>query len=562
MNQELIAAIIYLLVGIAVLLVGMSFMSSGLKKIAGKGLRNFFRRTQNNGFLCMGMGLVITLLIQSSDATAALVIGFINAGAMEMGQGLSIILGGYIGTTITGVLASFSSLPISMYLLIFAFVGMVMMMFFHNEKIKNAGEILCGLGLLFFGLAVMKESFANSDINTFCKTLFSSINFPPLLFLIGVLLAAVAQSSSAITSIVIAMVGGGALELGAALYIALGATLGTVANTLLTSVNGNIEGKRTAVIAFVIRAITSTIALVILWIFEAPIATGLHTMAINGSDQFPVAMFTVIYNVIFMPLMLPFIPLLVRLFTRLIKDKKSAQFENTVKYIDDKLLKSPEVALDQVRLEIIHMFDLSYQNYQYGLERILTFSKEHSKDIVRIEGEIDYLNARITDFLIKLAPLLQSSRERKVGAFFHVINDIERIGDHAYNFHEASDAMAAEDLSYSDAAKVEINELDGVVRDMFKVAREIFVNKDQKALKYLRDQEEKTHQLKQDFYNSHYERVLKDECSQKMTPYISSFIVELERVADHLTNIGYSIINPTGDTQDELKHGSHKVEAQ
>lgn len=553
MNQELLAAIMYLFVGIAVLLVGMHFMSGGLKKIAGKGMRNFFRRTQNNPFLCMGMGLVITLLIQSSDATAALVIGFINAGTMGIAQGMAIILGGYIGTTITGVLASFSSLSISVYLLSFAFIGMVMMMFFHNEKVKNIGEILCGLGLLFFGLAVMKDSFANADIKQFCTTLFSSINFPLLLFIIGVLLAALAQSSSAITGIVIAMVGGGALELSSALYIALGATLGTVANTLLSSMNGNIDGKRTALIAATMRLISSSVALVILWIFEMPIATALHAVAINGSDQFPVALFTVIYNIIFMPLMIPLIKPMVNLFTRLVKDKEAGKYASAVQFIDDRLLKSPDIALMQVRREIVHMFDLSLQNYRYGMERILTFSQEHAKELVDIEGQIDYLNARITDFLIKLAPLLQTSREVKVGSYFHVINDIERIGDHAYNFHEAADAMSAEDLSYSDAAKAEIAELDAVVMDMFNVAREVFVNKDQKSLTYLRRQEEKTHRMKQSFYQSHYERILKDECSQKMTPYISSFIVELERVADHLTNIGYSIINPTGDTQNELE---------
>ncbi len=551
MSEDLIKAIIYLFVGIAVLLVGMRFMSGGLKKMVGKGLRRFFKRTQNNPFLCMGIGLVITILIQSSDATSALVIGFINAGAMQIGQGLAIMLGGYIGTTITGVLASFSSLSISVYLLALAFVGVAMMMFFHNEKINNIGEILCGLGLLFFGLAVMKDAFSNEEMSNIVKTMFSSINFPLVLFLLGVVITALAQSSSAITGIVIAMVGGGALELSAALYIVLGATLGTVATTLLSSMSGNIDGKRAAVIAFVMRAITSVIALAILWIFESPIVTFLQWMQIEGSDQFPVAMFTVIYNVIFMPLMIPLIKPLTNLFTKLIKDKKADEFASCVQFIDDRLLKSPEVALMQARQEIVHMFDLAYQNYRNGYSKILNYSNEKTKEIINIEGQIDYLNSRITDFLIKLAPLLQSSGERKVGAYFHVINDIERIGDHAYNFHESADSMNQEDLAFSATAKKEIIELDAVVTDMFQVARNIFINKDKKDLAHLREQEEETHRMKQNFYQHHYERVLKDECSQKMTPYISSFIVELERVADHLTNIGYSIISPTGDTQED-----------
>lgn len=547
MNNELLTAIMYLLVGIAVMLCGMKFMGGGLKKIAGRGLRNFFRKTQNNPFLGMSIGLIITMVIQSSDATAALVIGFINAGVMQMFQGLTIILGGYIGTTITGILASFSSLPIAVYLLSLAFIGTAMM-FINNEKIKNIGEILCGLGLLFFGLAVMKEQFSNPDINAFCTTVFGSINFPPLLFLVGVVMAALAQSSSAITGIVIAMVGGGALPLSSALYIALGATLGTVFNTLLSAANGNIDGKRVAWICFFLRALTGLTAMAITWIFEQPICAFLSLMAINGSLQFPVAVFTVIYNVIFMPLLLPLLKPAIRLAARFIKDKEQNQFAGAVMYIDDNLLKSPDVALMQVRQEIIHMFDLSFENYVRGINKMLNYSNDNDKDISRVEGEVDYLNLRITDFLIKLAPLLQSEGERKVGAYFHVINDVERIGDHAFNFATASDQMFTEELTFSNAAKEEIDAYDRVIREMFKLARRIFVDKEHSLLTTLRQKEEDSHRLKQAFYQSHYERVLKDECSQKMTPYISSLIVELERVADHLTNIGYSIVSPTGDS--------------
>ena len=558
--NELIRDIVYLLVGVSVLLVGMHFMSGGLKKIAGKGLKRFFKKTQHNPFLGMGIGLLITILIQSSDATSALVIGFINAGVMEMYQGLSIMLGGYIGTTITGILASFSSLSISVYLLLFAFVGTVMM-FFSQERVKSIGEILCGLGLLFFGLAVMKDAFANADISAFCKSMFSSINFPPLLFLIGVVLAIIAQSSSAVTGIVIAMISGGALPLGSGLYIALGATLGTVTNTLLSSINGNVDGKRTAVIAFALRALTSIVAMVILWVAETPIVNFLHLMAINGSDAFPLAMFTVLYNIIFMPLLLPLLKPSIRLFTKLIKDKESVDAASAVQYIDDKLLKSPEVALMQTRLEIVHMFDLAYKNYVAGLGKIFEYTKEKNKEISLTEKQIDYLNSRITDFLIKLAPLTPESEETKIGAHFHVINDIERIGDHGFNFSEAADSLAQEDLSFSEAAKKEIKQMDGELRAMFEVAREAYLNKDSKSLSFLREKEANVHKLKQDFYNAHYERVLKDECSQKMTPYISSLIVELERIADHLTNIGYSIVNPTGDSSEEKQIARKKKRA-
>ncbi|MBO4541433.1 MAG: Na/Pi cotransporter family protein, partial [Bacilli bacterium] len=365
--DDLLTAIMYLLVGVAVLLIGMRFMSGGLKKIAGKGLRRFFKKTQNNPFLGMGMGFVISTVIHS-DATSALVIGFINAGVMTIVQGLAIILGGYIGTTITGILASFSSLTISVYLLSLAFIG-VMMMFINNEKVKNIGEILAGLGLLFFGLAVMKDAFSNDEINAACTAMFGTISFPLLIFLLGVIITALAQSSSAVTGIVIAMVGGGALPLSSAFYLALGATLGTVATTLLSSLNGNIEGKRTAVTAFLLRAVSSLVAVAIVWIFETPISNFFHLMAINGSDEFPLAIFLVIYNVIFMPLLLPLIRPTVSLVNNLIKDKTDAKMASAVQFIDDKLVKSPDIALMQAQKEIINMLDLSFENYQLGLAK-------------------------------------------------------------------------------------------------------------------------------------------------------------------------------------------------
>ena len=197
------------------------------------------------------------------------------------------------------------------------------------------------------------------------------------------------------------------------------------------------------------------------------------------------------------------------------------------------------------------MFDLSLQNYVAGLKQVTDYNPELSKEITSREGEIDYLNARITDFLIKVAPLAQSRGEQKVGAYFHVINDIERIGDHGYNFNETGLTMQNEDLRFSPAAVMEIKEMDAVLLDMFEVAREVFLDKRRDSLKKLRVGEEKVHKLKSDFYRHHYERVIKDECSQQMTPYISTLIVELERIADHLTNIGYSIINPTGSVGDK-----------
>ncbi len=523
-------------------------MSSGLKKSIGHGIRRFFKKTHDKPFVSLGIGAVVTAGIQSSDATNAMVIGFINVGAMTLYQGLCVMLGAYIGTTVTGVLASFSSLSISIYFLLFAFVG-VIMMFFKNEKVKNIGEILTGLGFLFFGLAVMKDAFKNADITSFCQTMFSTINFGPLLFIIGVLITAIIQSSSAVTSIVIAMVGSTALGLSSGLYLALGATLGTVATTLLTSLGGNTQGKRAAVTAFFLRSITSIIMLIILAIFETPITDGLHFFAINGSDELPIALFTVFYNVIFMPLLIPFLNPSIKLFTKVIRDKSNDELAKTVHYIDNKLLNSPNIASMQVKKEIINMFDLAYQNYTNSINLIKNKDTKVMSKMPDIESQIDYLNKRITDFLINLSSKVQPSSEKKIGAYFHVINDIERIGDHAINFLNMYKDMDSKDLYYSADAIEDINKIDDVLNKMFVLTKEIFANKDTNELAELLDLESQTDKLTKQMATDHYERMKAKKCNNDLTPFYSSLVTEFERIGDHLTNISYSILNPLGDTK-------------
>jgi len=546
MNQDLIKSIIYLLVGVSVLLIGMKLMSSGLKKCIGKGIRNFFKKTQNNPLVSMGIGTVVTAGIQSSDATNGMVIGFINAGAMTIYQGLCIMLGAYIGTTVTGILASFSSLPISMYFLLFAFIGTVMM-FFNKEIVKNIGEILCGLGLLFFGLAVMKSSFDNETIKSFCQNLFSSINFGPLLFLFGVLFAALVQSSSAVTSIVIAMVGSGALGLGGGLYIVLGATLGTVTNTLLTSLGGDIKGKRTAVDIFFLRMITSVIALVFLCIFEKQFASFFHVFAINGSDELPIAMFTVFYNIIFMPLLLPFLKPSIKVVTKLIKDKGAESLSKCVHYIDDKILVNPDIATMQVKKEIINMYDLAYKNYINSMNFILNEGEQDANEVNKLEDSVDYLNKRITDYLILLSNKVGPSEEKQIGGYFHVVNDIERIGDHAYNFFELHNELDSNDIALSEVAIGELKEFNKVITEMFEISKDIFENNDSSKLDKLNELEDITDNMKKTFYTNHYQRVKDNKCTEDLSPYFSSLLTELERVGDHLTNIAYSVVNPVGD---------------
>ncbi len=544
--EALVLSVIILLVGAAVFIVGMNMMSSGLKKSTGPGLRRLLKRIRRNRFACFGMGTAVTALVQSSAATGVMAIGFISAGAMTVFQGVNIILGAYVGTTVTGLIASLSSISISKYFIVLAVIG-VILMFIKKEQVKNIGEILAGLGLLFFGLNTMSDAIkSNADLVEIITNFFEIVKFPLLLLLIGALVTALLQSSSASIGITVAMVASGTLGFEQAVYIVLGATIGTVITLLLATIGGNVNVKRTGVIVLFIRVLAALVALVIYWPLAQYINAGFKAVFADN-NALAIAVFHVIYNIIFMLAALPFVSALEKLVEKLIKDKDEEEKKKAIKFIDKRLLNTPTVALMQVKKEIINMMQLAHENLKLGFDRLLTQDPSKDKELIETEDKIDYINNQITTFLIELTNKLSSADEVTAGSYFHVVNDIERIGDHAYNFYEQSLKMVDNDLSFSDTAKKEFQEMFKVVDKMFDLAYAIFDNQTRVNLKKLHDLEDKTDALKNKLSNAHYERIQKNLCKMENSPFYTTLVSELERVADHLVNVGYSIVNPTGD---------------
>ena len=547
-TEKLILSIVSLLVGAAVFIVGMNMMSSGLKKSTGKGLRRLLSKIKDNRFAGLGIGAAVTALIQSSAATSVMAIGFISAGAMTIFQGVCIILGAYIGTTVTGLIASASSLSFSSYFVLLAVIGVVLM-FIKKEKIKNIGEILAGLGLLFFGLSTMSKSIGAPGDGLYegIKSFFGAIDFPLLLMIIGALATALFQSSSATSGIAIAMVSTGALGFNDAIYLVLGGTIGTVITTLIATIGSGVNAKRTGIICLIIRVFTGFAALAIYW----PLATifDLETILPNifGSPALAVAMFLVIYNVVFMLLILPFVQVFVKLSEKLVKDKEEEKMAKAIKYIDKHLINTPSIAMMQVKKEIINMMELAYDNIKLGYKRIIDQDPSNDKVIIETEDKIDYINNKLTDFMIDLTHTVSIDEEKVLGSYFHVVNDVERIGDHAYNFYEQSLKMVDKDLNFSETAKKEFEEMFHVIDKMFALAFAIFDNGTRVNLKKLHDLEDKTDELKNKLSSAHYERIQKNLCKMENSPFYTTLVSELERVADHLVNVGYSIVNPTGD---------------
>ena len=552
--MDLALNIIKLLVGAAVFIVGMNMMSSGLKKSTGRGVKKLFKRIQNNRFAGFGIGAAVTALIQSSAATGVIVIGFIGAGAMTVFQGVCIILGAYVGTTATGLLASLSSFDISSWFLILAVIG-VILMFIKKEQVKNIGELLAGLGILFFGLKTMSDAAKFETIRNGISAFFgveAFSYFPPLLVLIGALVTALLQSSSASIGITVAMVASGALQFHSAIYVVLGATIGTVITLLIATIGGDVKVKRTGVIVLIIRVIAALLALAIYWPLAQYIDTALLTMFGNNASL-AVAMFHVFYNIIFMLAALPFVGLLEKLSIKLIRDKDEEKKREALKYIDNHLLNTPTIALMQVKREIMNMMSLAHDNLKRGFERILEQDPSNDKEIIETEDKIDYINNQITAFLIELTHTASLKDEKTIGSFFHVVNDIERIGDHAYNFYDSSLKMVSNDLKFSDTAKKEFREMFAIVDEMFELSFVIFHDQTGTYLKKLHDLENQTDSLKNKLSSAHYERIQKNMCKMENSPFYTSLVSELERVADHLVNVGYSIDSPVGDDEFETK---------
>ena len=552
---QLIQSLIWLLAGVGVFIVGMSFLSDALEKSAGSGLKTLLGKISNSRFSGVGIGAGVTAIIQSSSATSVMVIGLVNAGVMTLMQATPIIMGANIGTTITGVLVALKNDYFNMAMYLLAFAG-VMMGFVKEEKVKLTGSLCCGLGMIFVGLNIMssEQAFGNPLVETMFTGIFSTVNHPLLLILVGVIFTALIQSSSAATGVVITMVGTGVLPLDLALFIILGANIGTCVTALLAAVGANANSKRVALIHFTFNTIGTAIFAAIIWIFKDPMINLLISL-FPGEDamslQMRVSAFHVVFNVSTTLVLLPFVKQLVQYSTMIIKDQKEAEEVRTLRYVDDRLLTTPPVALMQVKKEMNYMIDLVEENLKTSFVAIKTGSLEYEQQIVKNEAIIDFTNSALTKYLIKLSPNVEQSDEKIIGAYFHVLNDLERIGDHAENFHKIGEEMSKKQIVFSKKAKDDILQMRQTVMQMFAIAKDAFENLNREHLVELTTLENEVDAMKKKLTASHFARLAEGNCSMDVSPYYSSTVADLERVADHLVNIGYSIINPTG-SQKEL----------
>ena len=548
-----VLSILSLIAGIGVFMFGMKFMSDGLERSAGKGMRKLLGKISNNRFAGVGIGAAVSAIIHSSAATTVMVIGFVNAGLMTLAQATAIIMGANIGATITGVMVSLSAFSLNAIFGVLAFVGAMMVLFFKKEKYKRIGYILGGLGMIFAGLDMMGGAFENETIKSTMAQLFTDISFPLLLILVGMLFTALVQSSTAVTGIIVTMVGAGALPLDCALFIVLGTNIGTCVTAAFAAIGASTNAKRTAVIHLAFNVIGTILFTAIIWPLSDRVVWLLQKCF--PQPQFQIAMFHVIFNLVTTALLLPFINLLTKLASAVIREKRGGKDDEPHMYfIDDRFLQTPPIAVAQVKRETDHMGELAKANLKRSMTAVLQLDLSELEAAQKDEERINYINKGMAKYLIKLSSAsLSRADEKLVGSLFHVVNDIERIGDYSINFMEDAQGMIDGDCTFTQEARDELEDMYDKVMAMFDEAMYIFANNDVSKLNEFAAREDEIDMMKRLLSDNHIARLNAGGCSVESGTHFYSIISALERIADHLTNIAFSIKSPSGSQREAME---------
>jgi phosphate:Na+ symporter len=346
------------------------------------------------------------------------------------------------------------------------------------------------------------------------------------------------------------MVGAQILPLDLALFIVLGANIGTCVTALLASVGANANSKRVALIHFTFNVIGTALFTAVIWIFKEPMLNLLVSL-FPGDDtmslQMRLSAFHVIFNVTTTAMLLPFVKQLVDYSCLVIKDVPVDTKMHTLKFVDDRLLATPPIALMQVKKEMDYMFSLVEENMRLSRNVMENGTVAHTATIRSNEEIIDFTNGALTSFLIKLSAGVDPSDERTIGSYFHVLNDLERMGDHAENFYEIGEEMQRKELFFSPKAREDIRIMGERVTRMLVIAMDAFGTGSDADLPELSRLEDEVDRMKKELTASHFSRLAEGNCSMEVSPYYSSAVLGLERVADHLVNVGFSIVDPVGD---------------
>lgn len=531
--------VISLMGGLGLFLYGMNLMGEGLQKSAGTRLKAIIKLLTSNIFMGVLVGTGVTAVIQSSSATTVMVVGFVNAGIMTLKQAIGVIMGANIGTTVTAQLVSFNlngMAPVALG------IGIVLYLFGKNPKVKHISEILIGFGMLFTGMEFMKDAVEPlRDYKGFTDMLVSFGQYPILGLLLGFGITAIVQSSSASMGMLVALAAEGLIPLNAALPILYGQNIGTCVTSLLSSIGANKNAKRAAVIHLIFNVLGTVLFLIFLNKPVVSLVTGMDP----GNVARQIANTHTLFNIISVLILLPFNNIIIKMAMRIIPDKAEDEEDiKTVKYIDDKMLEIPSIALINTIKETSRMGKKAKESLDCSISAIIEKSDEYLGKVFVKEETVNELQKIILNYLLKLsktAALDEDSREA-VDNLFNTVNDIERIGDHAKNIAELSQIMIDGDLEFSEQGKNQLEEIYNYVISAYSSALEAFKNDDiNLAYKVFRI-EEKVDMMEKTCRASHMYRLNNNLCSIDNGVVFLDIITALERVSDHAVNIAKRVI--------------------
>ena len=522
--------------GIGLFLFGIKFMGDGLELAAGSKLKKLLEVLTSNRFLAVLVGFVVTAVIQSSSATTVMVIGFVNAGLMNLAQAVGVIMGANIGTTVTSVLIALDLTDIAPLAI---FIGVILMIFFKKKMTTHIGQIICGFGLVFLGMSTMSSSMEPlRDFQPFQDFIINAKN-PFMGVMIGLVMTAIIQSSSATIGILQALASQNLVPIEFAVYVLFGMNIGTCVTALISTAGTKVNSKRAAVIHLLFNIIGTGIFMLIS--AYTPYIEWLKTL--NDSTMVQISIAHIIFNVVSTVVLFPFANVLVKLSCRLVPGKEAADEEMHLKYLDERILNTPPFAIVQVGKEVKRMAEMAQKNFVAASNALIDMDVSNVEKIAEREKAINFLNHKITSYLIKINSLdLLENDSKYIGSLFHVVNDIERIGDHALNLSEAAQKSVEDKLTLSDKAKEELRDLFNTTEELLTGAIDAF---DKQTLTVdesfkLYELEEHIDDLSDLYQNTHIVRLNNMECSTEAGMLFVNTITDFERVGDHAINIAFS----------------------
>ena len=528
--------------GLGLFLYGMTVMGESIEKAAGAKMRSFLDFFTKNRFIGMLFGMLFCAIVQSSSATTVMVVSFVNAGLMNLVQAAGVIMGANVGTTITSQLVAFN---LSQAAPVFLMLGVIVTMFCKNNKVKQIGEVVLGFGVLFMGLSLMSGSMEGMKESPFVVELLHGINNPFLGILIGFVITAIIQSSSVTVSIVLLMAQQGLLPLWICFYIILGCNIGSCTTALLASISGNKDAKRAAMIHFLFNVMGTIVIAAILLVGESWVEAGIRRISGDNIGRC-VANAHTFFKVFQVIILFPFAKWIVKLTYLFVPDKagRGKQEGFQLEYIGPASVFSPNTAVVEVTKELERMGHIAVENLTAAVNVLMKPEDKGIQKVYETEKQINYMNHAITDYLVKISQsTLPMDDMKNIGGLFHVVNDIERIGDHAENFADSAVLRKEKNISFSKEAEAELLEMLHRVIKITNYSIDMFSNNSKEHLQEILDLENGIDQMERDLQESHVERLKKGKCKQEAGMIFSDIISGLERVADHATNIAFSILD-------------------